>query len=110
MAMTEPEIQNSIKHAARELGFAYYHTRNSFASDSGFPDIVIAGPIECPVVTLFYETKGPKGKVTPAQEMWLRLLSLSGQIARLVREADLGEVYDDLAMAYARSLEMRQRG
>lgn len=106
MAMTEPEILRSIKLTAKQLGFAFYHTRNSFASDEGFPDIAIAGPIgSLAPTTLFYETKGPRGKVTDKQAMWLDLLSASGLIARLVYEADLPYVYEDLERAYRTHLE-----
>ena len=100
-----------IKLAARELGFLTYHNLYAPGSDPGFPDLTICGPMDCPVATtLFYEVKGPRGKPSERQLQWLATLTAAGHIARLVYEADLGVVYDDLAEAYARALNMRQRG
>ena len=105
MAMTETQIQRNIKDTAEALGFAYYHTRNSFASDKGFPDIVVAGPINSNAPSVFfYETKGPRGKVSPEQVMWIAILVNAGLTARIVFEEDLALVYDDIERAYAKHL------
>jgi hypothetical protein len=88
--MTETQIQKNIKDSAEGLGLTYYHTRNSFGSDKGFPDIVVSGPVD--------------------QLMWLGLLSASGLIARLIYEADLPLVYDDLEAAFAKHLKALRRG
>ena len=111
MPMTETQIQKNIKDSAEALGLVYYHTRNSFGSDKGFPDIVVSGPVGSPAPsTMFYETKGPRGKVSDDQLMWLGLLSASGLIARLIYEADLPLVYDDLEAAFAKHLKALGRG
>lgn len=106
--MTETQIQRVIKETATALSFAFYHTRNSFGSDEGFPDIVVAGPIASAAPSvLFYETKGPRGKVTPKQELWLSLLQGAGCTARLIYEDDLPTVYADIEHAYQRHLDAR---
>jgi len=107
---TERELMAEIKRAAQELGFLAYHNLYSVGSDPGFPDLTISGPIDWPTATMFYEVKGPRGKPTDRQLLWLATLHAQGFIARLVREENVGDVYDDLATAYARALERRQRG
>jgi hypothetical protein len=105
MAMTEDQIKKNIRDTAESLGMLAYHTRNSFGSDRGFPDLVVAGPVgsSAPSV-MYYETKGPRGVVSSDQQMWIDTLIAAGQIARIVFEADLPTVYDDVEAAFARHL------
>jgi len=103
--MTEAQIQRNIKDTAEALGMLFYHTRNSFGSDRGFPDVVIAGPVNSPDPSvMFYETKGPRGVVSDMQQLWIDILTLAGFTARIVFEADLPTVYADVEAAFARHL------
>lgn len=105
MAMTETQIQQNIKSTVENLSFLYYHTRNSFASDKGFPDVVVAGPLNSAAPSvMYYETKGPNGVISPEQQMWIDTLTAAGQIARIVFEADLPTVYDDVEAAFSRHM------
>lgn len=65
--MTEAELQRSIVHAARSLGWRDAWTWKSFHSPKGWPDLFLARGLHLLVV----ELKSDKGKVTPEQEAWL---------------------------------------
>jgi|SRR5215510_3224636 len=109
MALTEAQLEATIKQSASGLGFLCYHTRYSPGSDPGFPDLCITGPLDYPTFTGFYEVKGPRGVVSAKQQQWIDTLGAAGQIARIVWEADLGTVMDDLEAAFRASLDLRQR-
>lgn len=65
--MTEKDLQRSIVHAARELGWRDAWTWKSFHSPKGWPDLFLARGLHLVVA----ELKSDKGKVTPEQETWL---------------------------------------
>ena len=65
--MTEAELQALITDAADLGGWLWYHTHDSRRSNPGFPDLVLVRPPEM----LFIELKSERGRVSPAQRMWL---------------------------------------
>ncbi len=65
--MTEKDLQRSIVHAARELGWRDAWTWKSTHSPKGWPDLFLARGLHLIVV----ELKAEKRKVTPEQETWL---------------------------------------
>lgn len=113
---TEDALRRRIMGAATSLGFLAYHTRNSFGSDKGFPDIVVSGPIDYPVALFFYETKGPRGIVEPEQQLWLDVLDAIGMSfgtgmfrAALITLDNERSVYDDLEAAFQLSVLKRSQ-
>jgi hypothetical protein len=84
--MTERQLQAAVVELARMLGWLVYHTYDSRRSLEGFPDLVMAHPRSGAL--LFAELKTARGKATPEQLEWLRVLALRGA-AFLWRPADL---------------------
>ena len=72
-AMTEVELFENVRAAARLYGWLLYHTRDSHGSTAGFPDMVLARPGHI----LFLELKRENRNATPAQEEWLGILETS---------------------------------
>lgn len=65
--MTEKDLQRSVIHAARALGWRDAWTWRSFHSPKGWPDLFLARGLHLVVA----ELKAERGKVTPDQETWL---------------------------------------
>ncbi len=94
--MTEKELTATLMKAARDCGYLAYHTWRSFHSPAGFPDCVFVKPGRL----IIAELKGPKGKVSPAQQEWLDTLrQVTGIEVYLWREDDLEEAYSILLRA-----------
>lgn len=96
MVMTEKELQASVISVAKQLGFLVYHTMVSFGSDRGFPDLIVAGHGVC----FAFEFKGPRGRVSDAQNEWIETLNTTGVQARFVYPADYDDVLAWLQDAY----------
>ena len=64
---TEKGFLQAIRELARALNYLEYHTFSSINSPHGFPDLVLMKPPRLLVV----EVKTEKGRLTPAQRMWL---------------------------------------
>ena len=84
---TERELQSAIEQQCRQLGFKVYHTRISQGSQKGFPDLCICGH----GLTLFVECKGPKGRVSKAQEEWIAELKYAGNLAFVASTLNPGD-------------------
>jgi len=91
--MTEAQLQTSLIHAAKQLGYRVYHAWLSQRSTPGFPDLTIVGH-----GTIFcWELKGPRGRVSDAQRAWIDDLVAAGIDARVIFPED----YDDALAALA---------
>lgn len=84
-AMSERELDNSIRSLAAGLGLKRYATHDSRKSPAGFPDLVLAGPGG----VLFRELKTERGRHTNAQLEWLLALSDAKSDADTWRPSDL---------------------
>lgn len=82
--ISEADLQISIIHLARVLGYRVAHFRPAMKADGswvtpvtadgkGFPDLVLVHKEKKRV--LFIETKSEKGKCSPEQEEWLDILA-----------------------------------
>ena len=81
LAMTEAELMAAIRQLARLTGWRCYHTRYSLGSDPGFPDLVLVRLGRMVVA----ELKGPRGRLTPAQQEWLdALVEVEGRTGGVV--------------------------
>lgn len=69
---TEAGFQAAVIALARACGWQCYHTRLSWKSERGFPDLVCVKPGE-PVI--YAELKTNTGKVTIEQAAWLAVLT-----------------------------------
>jgi Holliday junction resolvase len=83
---------------ARQFGWRFYHTLNSWGSAKGFPDLVLVRPPRL----LFVELKSDKGKVKPEQIEWLADLRASKAEAYLWRPMDVEAVVAILAQVGVR--------
>jgi len=94
LAMTEKDLLEQCRAATKTLGLLCYHTYSSRRSEPGFPDLVIVGRHGL----LIRELKQQRGKVTPAQSIWLNALDDAGVNADVWRPADLidGTILDQM--------------
>lgn len=94
-AMAERDLQRAVVDLARMRGWLVYHTFLSARSEAGFPDLVLVH--ERSGAILFAELKSDRGKVTAAQDRWLRALGVRG-VAFVWRPADLRDGSIDAAL------------
>jgi len=94
LAMTEKDLLEQCRGAAKVLGLLLYHTYRSDRSEPGFPDLVIVGRRG----VLIRELKTQRGTVTPAQQTWLNALDDAGVDADVWRPMSLisGQIVDEL--------------
>lgn len=83
---TETQYQREIVKLAKDEGHYVYHTHDSRRSEKGFPDLVII-PEDRPII--FLEVKTQTGIVKPEQQRVIDRLVKVGEIAYIVRPADL---------------------
>lgn len=86
---TEKQFQSNVLAVAKPLGWMAYHTFDSRRSAAGFPDLVLVHPGQRRI--LFWELKTEKGRVAPAQKLWISALSALGIVgidARIMRPSD----------------------
>lgn len=83
-AMSEGELDRSVRRIAADLGLLVYHTHDSRRSEPGFPDLVCVGRR-----VMYRELKKENGRVTQAQKTWLAALVDAGQDACVWRPSDL---------------------
>lgn len=87
-AITEKAFQAHVTSLALTLGYRVYHTRFSFQSAPGYPDLhMVKGQR-----SVFAELKSDKGRVTAAQAEWLDALREAGHEAYLWRPDDWDEI------------------
>ena len=85
--ITEKDLQDFILAAAEVGGWLHYHTHDSRRSPAGFPDLVLVRGSQIILV----ELKTQRGRVSPAQTMWLEALENVQTISSgLIRPADAG--------------------
>ena len=98
--MTEQMMQDSIRVAALQYGWKFYHTHNSRRSDAGYPDCVMIRD----GVMLVYELKAQRGRVSPQQREWLAAFAGLGFNVRaaIVRPVPR----DDSELSYDAALAM----
>lgn len=65
--VTESQLLEFVRAAAKQLGWRFYHTRNSFGSTAGFPDLVMVRGQR----VIYAELKAARGRLSPAQVEWL---------------------------------------
>ncbi len=82
--MKEGPFQQSIIDVAIQLGWKVYHTRVSWKSADGFPDLTLAKHR-----VVFWEVKTMTGRETEPQTDWLVTMdAIPGIEARVVRPCD----------------------
>ena len=94
--MTETELRENIRDAAKKLGYGFYFSWTSLHSPKGFPDIVLCRPPRL----ILAELKTDSGKTSPEQDEWLEALAgCPGVEVFLWRPAawDSGEIVRALA-------------
>ena len=105
-AMTEDDLERAMRRILADLpGVLTYHTRDSRRSASGYPDWTFASRSG----QMFRELKRQSGKVTPAQQEWLKVLNEGCGDADVWRPSDLlsGRIGRELAaLAGLRSAEV----
>lgn len=82
--VTEKEWSGQVHDLAQMLGWRRYHTYRSTRSAAGFPDEVLVRER-----VVFLELKTEAGKLSGAQEDWLRALLGACVEAYIVRPRDL---------------------
>lgn len=87
-AISEKAWQQQVVELAELYGWLVYHTYDSRRSNPGWPDLVLCRAPELVVV----ELKRDKGRLTPAQRVWLDALERSGVETAVWRPADFETV------------------
>lgn len=87
----EKAFQASVTSAAKRLGWMSYHTFASFRSTPGFPDLVLVRDR-----VIFAELKMPRGKISPAQQVWRERLEAAGAEVYLWRPEDWDAILEIL--------------
>lgn len=90
---SERDWQKIVCRWAREFGWAVYHTKLSWGSQPGFPDLVLCRP----PILMFVELKSDKGKVRAEQQEWIDRIQACGLPALIWRPADEKTVLEILA-------------
>lgn len=98
--LTEKQMQVALVRAAKQLGYLVYHAAYAIGSEPGFPDLTIVGKGRFWML----ELKGPKGRVSEAQEAWMAHLQAAGVDARIVWPTDYDTVMQELMDAYERTV------
>ena len=80
----ERAFQEAVLQLARLHGWLAYHTHDSRRSQAGFPDLVLVRGQR----VVFAELKSAKGRVRPAQRVWLDRLEAAGAETYLWRPSD----------------------
>ncbi len=80
---TEADFQQAVLDLATACGWRHFHVHNSFRSDPGWPDLVLAHPVRRKA--LFVELKAGVKQPTPAQDAWLEVLHVCGLETRIWR-------------------------
>ena len=70
LRLTEKAFMQQVQELARLCGFLCYHAHDSRRSEPGLPDLLLVRP---PSV-IFAELKTDRGRVTPAQRVWIEAL------------------------------------
>lgn len=65
--ITEKQLLDFVRSAARQLGWRMYHTLNSIGSHAGFPDLVLVRKGR----VVWAELKAPRGRLSDFQSAWL---------------------------------------
>ena len=97
-ATQEAQFQSQVVRLARSLGLCVYHTYDSRKSASGFPDLCIVDPRpvgrrpEGDLPIFMVELKTAKGKLTHAQEIWLRSLDGKRVVAEVWKPQDMQDI------------------
>jgi len=73
----EKDFRQQVVDLAKLLGFMAYFSWTSIHSPRGFPDLVLAHPEKKRVI--YVELKSEKGKISLAQDEWLKTLADCGQ-------------------------------
>jgi hypothetical protein len=83
----------AVREAASLTGWLTYHTFDSRRSASGFPDLILCRGARLVAA----ELKGPTGRVTREQAMWLDALDAAGVECFVWRPSDWPEIEAVLA-------------
>ena len=91
---TEAQWQTEVLRIAKRWGWRSYHTRVSFGSTGGFPDLVMVRGRHGAVGPrlIFAELKSETGTVKPAQQDWLDELTEYGVEVYVWRPSDVEQV------------------
>lgn len=84
--VSEAQLQRAVEEMARALGWLTFHDSDSRRNPAGLPDLVCVHPDHG---LLFLELKTVKGRIRPAQQQWIDLLTRAGQRAYVVRPTDM---------------------
>ena len=94
--MSERDLDDGVRALLRDLpGVLAYHTFDSRRSSPGFLDWFFCGKGG----SMWTELKTMTGKVTPAQQRWIDVLTAAGHVAVVRRPCDLldGTIARELA-------------
>lgn len=102
-AQAEKSLQAQVEVLFRAHGWLTYHPYDSRRSEPGYPDVTA---VHAERGVVFAELKSARGRVSPAQQRWLRALRAARARVYLWRPDDWDEIVavasgDDFVCAVA---------
>lgn len=94
-SISEQAWQVQLLELATLYGWRNYHPYDSRRSVPGWPDLVLVRPPEL----LYVELKTDKGRVSPAQKVWLYDLARCGCEVYVWRPAQFEQIHERLKKA-----------
>ncbi len=85
--LREEDLLQTVREMARLFQWMEFHPYDSRRSTPGYPDCTFVHPVAGRL--MFRELKTAVGKVTAAQDAWLRALYVAGQDSGVWRPVDL---------------------
>ena len=76
--MTEAELQQAVIDLSRRAGFMHFHDNDPRRNRPGWPDLVLLHTTTGRLI--FIELKSDKGRVSPEQHVWMRLLDMHHEV------------------------------
>jgi hypothetical protein len=103
----EAQFQAHVVRLAKELGLLAYHTHDSRHSAAGYPDLCIVDPrplgergpgggMQGMPYVYIVELKTANGKLSHAQEIWLRSLHGKTVVSEVWRPSGMAEIVKKL--------------
>lgn len=90
----ESDFQAQVIHVAKLYGWLCYHTYDSRRSTPGYPDLALLHPVKHRY--LLRELKTDRGRLKPAQSLWIETLKLSGIDAAIWRPSQWDAIIETL--------------
>src|SRR6266568_2387284 len=95
-SLSEQDFMQQIIDLAHIYGWLCYHTYDSRRSAPGYPDLAFCHPTRCHY--FLAELKAERGRLSPAQKLWIDALHAAGIECHVWRPSDFDAIVERLTM------------